>query len=83
MSATPITVGATIRGAEALSEVRRLIDQLYLIDSDIGAHEGSGTVGCADSYPYNMTHEEIAGVLQRRRDDVLRQLENKGIRHRA
>ena len=80
MSATPITVGATIRGSEALAEVRRLIDQLYLIDSDIATHEGPKPAGHVDAYPFDMTHEEVAGVLQQRRAEVLRKLENKGIR---
>lgn len=80
MSATPITVGATIRGSEALAEVRRLIDRLYLIDSDIASHDGPHHETYGLTFPFDMTHEEVADVLHRRRDDVLRQLENKGIR---
>jgi hypothetical protein len=78
MSATPITVAATLRGKQAVQEVRELLDRLEVIDRDVDAHQvatPSNTYG-----PYNLTHEEVSNTLQQRRQDVLRQLENKGIR---
>ena len=78
MSATPLTVGATLRGKQAVQEVRELFDRLEVIDRDVGAHQSATP---DEVYgPYNLTHEEVADVLQQRRQDVLRQLENKGIR---
>lgn len=78
MSATPIAVSATLRGKAAITEVREPFDRLEEIDSDISAHAvatKSNTYG-----PYNITHDEAADVLRRRRDAVLTKLENKGIR---
>ena len=83
MSATPLTVGATIRGSEALAEVRRLIDQLYLIDSDIAEFDGWEKASDSSpllNTPFHLTYGEVASVLQQRRAEVLRKLENKGIR---
>lgn len=62
MSATPITVAATLRGKDDVLKVRDLLDRLAEVESDMAAAE------------------EYLDVLRRRRDDVLRLLENKGIR---
>lgn len=68
---------ATIRGRAALDEVRALFDQLYLIDSDIADLAAKGSTL---EWPYDLTREEMQGVLDDRRDAVLTKLENKGIR---
>ena len=78
MSATPLTVGATLRGKKAVQEVRELFDRLEVIDRDVDAHQSATPPNTYGTY--NLTHEEVADVLQQRRQDVLRQLENKGIR---
>lgn len=75
MSATPITVAATLRGRQAAKEVRDLLSRLDMIESDIDTHE-SDDIG----RDFMLTHEEIGEVLKRRREGVVRQLENKGIR---
>lgn len=69
---------ATIRGRAALDEVRALFDQLYLIDSDLEHLERNDWK--PSEIVYQLTHDEVLGVLQDRRNAVLTKLENKGIR---
>jgi hypothetical protein len=78
MSATPQSIGATLRGKAAVDEVRDLLSQLAKVDEDLDSFGGmteSNTYG-----PFNVTHDELHQVIQRRRDALLNKLQNKGIR---
>lgn len=77
MSATPTSVAATLRGRNEVRIARDLLEQLETIDDCISSHTASEATPLGT---FGITHEEVADVLQRRRADVLRQLENKGIR---
>ncbi len=78
MSATPITVAATLRGKDDVLKVRDLLDRLAEVESDMAA--ARDVVLPIGDKPFQITAEEYLDVLSRRRDDVLRLLENKGIR---
>lgn len=78
MSATREAIAATLRGKAAVNEVRDLLDRLTVIDADI--EQARDVVLPIGDRPFQITAEEFHDVLARRRDAVLRRLENKGIR---
>lgn len=78
MSATREAIAATLRGKAAVNEVRELLDRLASVDADI--EQARDVVLPIGDRPFQITAEEYHDVLARRRDVVLRKLENKGIR---
>jgi len=78
VSATREAIAATLRGKAAVTEVRDLLERLTVIDADI--EQARDVVLPIGERPFQITAEEYHDVLARRRDAVLRRLENKGIR---
>jgi hypothetical protein len=84
MSATPISVAATLRGKAAVNEVRDLLDQLATVDELVVRCDGGGSEfdgsGEGLAQLIDITPTEVLEVIARRRSAITNKLENKGIR---